>query len=483
MSIPLSIVLARFVALNQGTLSGQFGPEFFNIIVRNFVINFIIIFSLVFVLVSIISAVEPISLFNNDYKKLYKRIRRVVIMLLPIIILSVVAYSILNGQDTLIMSLFVIILISILLLIIINVLFFIFTRVFNFNETTRYTNKSLKNKKGVQVVSIFNITLILLFLLIGFVFPSNLQQMVNNKFVDELPYNYIIHTNDIEDLILSMDKELSEESKYGVMSSNQAMLATDEDNVVEVNDIGVNKNFDIDFKILEGEGFENLDSESIIVSESLSNSNDIDIGQEIIIGNSNKPFKLEVIGIYDNVGLNSDLVFRILLEDEELTTAMIKTEDQLDKLDISNSTIIDISQVGDSIYQNANNFLKGFKYICIVLSGSSLLFSILISISSMELKQTEYTILIALNKGISFIKKNLLVEFVLSVFLTTLSSCLLYYLISKIIFNLFLSIQTSFNFKIIPAVLLASLLANIIVYSYKFFTVDRIIDYKVLRSE
>ncbi|MGX7108690.1 ABC transporter permease [Facklamia miroungae] len=482
LSLPISFIAQQIITNSLGIQNTGINSQILILIFRGFIINFFLLMITVKVLSSAAGAISPMSLLNKDYTDLFKKIKRLGIILLPLILVSMFLYGVFSGENMLLLSFFMILVLMSILLLMLLLMFFILTKIPVKNEVLNYTSKTFRNEKGINILLILNTTLLLIFFLIGFKFPNFLKLTYDEKLENDIPYNNMIASEDLDNIAIELKEKLDGDKTFTLFSSEDGLMVF-EDKIVDIFEVGVDiKNYNNKFKVIEGEDLIETEKDGILISEDFKSKEGLKINDEIQIVTQEKISKHYIRGIYDNGTINSNWILKPKI-DKENSMILLKTDKEISELEISNAVIASLDQVGQAMLKKADEFLRGFRYICLIFSGSALLFNVLLMMSNGSMKMRDFTIIRALSKKDSFIKISTVINFLYATILSSVCAVTTYWLVGQFVFKIILDLEMVLDNKTVIMTIVLSVIFNFITYSQMFFRTSKFIDYNILRSD
>lgn len=482
LSLPISYIAQQIISNSLGIQNIGTNSEIIKLMIRGFVINFAVLIIIVKMLSSTVGTISPLSLLNKDYSGLYKKLKRMGLVLLPLVLVSIFAYGIFSGQSAIFKGFMVIIVLIAMLLLILSIAFFIITKIPTRIEVLNYTSKTFRNEKGINILLILNTTLLLIFFIIGFKFPDLFKLTYDQELEQELPYNYMIVSKDLDSVAVEIEEKLDKDESFTLVSQENGLMVF-EDEFVDIVETGIDvEYYNNKFKIIEGKNLIETDKDGILISKDLKSQEGLKVNDEIQIATEENLTEYYVRGIYENGTINSNWILRSET-DRENSMILLKADKDIAKIELSDASIASLALVGEMMLSKADGFLKGFRYICIIFSGSALLFNVLLMISNSSMKKREFTIIRALSKGESFIKKSVIINFIYSLILSSICALAVYWIVGQFIFKILLDLEMVLDNRIFIMTILLATIFNFITYFQLFFKTNKFVDYKLLRSD
>lgn len=427
----LSIVLAMVLLRKEGIAFQKLDSINIIALIKGSLFNIIIFNIFADVALKLIQSISPISLIKDDLewsRKVNKQILLRTVVLLPIAFLL---YTVVIGAGQALSSSIMIIMFMLAISIGLIALLSIIVRIPIKKTIILYSLNSIKKYKASFLIIMLNTSLLLWFILIGFSLGNIIKQSVNTNLTKELPYNYMVKSNDSDDLKQQLDQSgLSH--KYSFIGYMDGKVLNTNINVkaIRVNEISEEK-YGAKFTILKGKDLFQGDKHGVLASNSYCEKYGLDIGDTLEVENSLGKTDYKIKGIYDCVNLNSNWLLKA--SENEFSAKVFLVKDQEGKVvdTLKNCYIANMNIVGDALLAQMDDFLTIFKYICYLFTISAIIFNINMLCSAYEVEKKDYAIVEALGLGKKFITKYQYIRGGIITVISIIMSLGVYYLIVK----------------------------------------------------
>lgn len=450
LSIPISILLLAneniSYVCNEASLLNLLSFSAFNIIV------FIIYRNIA---ISSIKSMEILKVIKNENGILNRKFRLKLILGIVLIPFIICMYAILLKSGTSIMTS---ILLSIFLLLIIGVLYIMIwlllkIPLWKHSRASLYISKSINPKKIIYVISIVNLSLLLLFIMIGFNLNSFLHDSVQDTVDNTLPYNLMMRSENTSELSSTLMKS-KDVQNFTVLSYGDVVVQNDNviDRKARINEIKEDE-YDASFKMVEGDDVFTGSEEDIVIAKAYAKAYQFEVGSLLEINNNGVIETYRIKGIYDSGGINNNWILKASTGTFHQELYLVKSYDKEIVHEISNTLVADADVIGLYIKYQTESFLNSFKYICLLFSFASLVFNINLMKLLKDMDSKEDSIIRVLSFGNKLVVLKELVKMILISVLSILISTITFFGISKLIVEMFSMKSASISLNLIIIVL------------------------------
>lgn len=359
--------------------------------------------------ISSIKTMNVLKIIKNENGMINKKFKIKLIIgviFIPVIICS---YAVLLMSGT---SIMVSILLSICLILMIILLYFLISVILKFplwkcKKASLYISKNISFKKLIYVISMVNLSLLLLFIMIGFHLGSMLHDSVEYSINKTLPYNLMMKSENVNELKQVLN-ESNDVSGFSVIAYSDGVIGNDNigDKKVRINEIESDQ-YGAAFKLVKGDDVFSGNSNDVLISEAYSKAYKIELGDSIRIKIDGVLKEYGVKGIYDSGGINNNWMLKSSNNDFNQLILLVKSYDKKILNQVENTYVADADSIGSYIKKNTETFLNSFKYICILFTFASLVFNINLMKLMKETDKKEDSIIrvLGIGKRLIYIKE------------------------------------------------------------------------------
>lgn len=193
--------------------------------------------------------------------------------------------------------------------------------------------------------------------------------------------------------------------------------------------------------------------------------NSLNLGDEIKIETNKGVISGRIKGVYLSGGINTGDIYKENVEFAERSSYLVKAKMGNFIDNITNSSIIAISDVGDGIASNVTGFLKVFKILSIISIVGTIIFNVNMVYMNCEKDEKDEEVLIALGFKRSFIINVQIIKGGLVMIFSSILSLVIYALIIKIFFKMMIKSNSEISGEIIVINLILAIIISIISFN------------------
>lgn len=263
-------------------------------------------------------------------------------------------------------------------------------------------------------MSILNLTLLLLFSMIGFHLSAILQESADLNLKTKLPYNLMMKSDTLDHVVQVLKK--SKDVKSFTIMNYDDVVNTDErikDKKIRLNEIKRNEYY-AKFQVIDGENLFEGDKNGVLIARDYADAYKYSIGDKIYVNSAGKEEVYKIKGIYESGGINSNWMLK---ESENHFTKSIilvnsKNKSVLNKL--KDTFVADADSIGHYIQYQMEYFLNSFKLICLIFALGSLVFNInlMYLLKDLDKKDDSIIRIVGLGKDLLVFKEIIKVVFI-----------------------------------------------------------------------
>ena len=426
----ISYKISTFILSYVGIKTGNMTMENISLILKGVIFNSIIFFMLINIALMIIKSIKPLSIIREDEKLIKKSTKKVILITSLCLPLFLGVYAIYSGSIATLGSTLVIILVIVLFLGIVALVVKLLSLIHFRNTVLIYSIKSIKNNFFSFILVLLSLTLTLWFILIGFNLQHSITDNINNSLSKILPYNYYVAGSKDNENLEKVLKSESDVTAYSKIFNIAGKVQNDfKNSMFKAISVGeVNKNdYNVKFKIVEGDDLFQGENGVLIANEMKERSN-LKIGDILSVETKKGTFNYKIKGVYDSGGIGSVSILKEDVEIGEEIEYMVnsKSDKFIDKL--KDSTVMNMSYIGESVSSMLGKFLKIFRILSIICVLSTVLFNINMLYMNYSQGEKDDEVIRALGLGNRFLLKSQGVKIFLLIILSSALSLGVYYL-------------------------------------------------------
>ncbi|AVQ38020.1 ABC transporter permease [Clostridium botulinum] len=478
-SFKLSTVILAFNKTNE-LISAS---EKVVIIFKGVVFNCVLFFLFLNIALMMLKNIEPLSIVRQEETKLKKIRKKILISSVILVPILLFAYSLYLGRLAAFAGgCFILLFIGIFLLITLCILRLITLIPFK-NNVFLYGFKSIQKNFMSFTMILLNITITIVFLLIGFTLDNTIKYSMNKTMKNSLPYDYILLQKSGRDLEKNLKNNdyVNKYSKFYNISGKvtNSNIKSKAIRIAEVK----KEDYKAQYKIIEGKDIFQGSKDQIIISDKYKKINNLKLGDFINVESLAGNFKYKIKGIYDGGEFNSQTILKEYSGiGEESISYIIKSNSDKWMDGIKDSYVVSVDSLSDSISSMLNKSLDIFKYLCFLCIFSSVLFNMnMVYMNYIENKKDE-TIIIALGIGKGFCMKYELFKLLLLIVTSTIMSFGIYVLVLKTALGLFLNSDIYISFLYLLASMVISTVLSIITFNLPIRNLKKKVSFELLKE-
>lgn len=425
----ISYKISTFILSYVGIETGNITMENISLILKGVIFNGIIFFMLINIALMIIKSIKPLSVIREDEKLIKKSTKKVILITSLCLPLFLGVYAIYSGSIATLGSTLVIILVIIIFLGIVALAVKLLSLIHFRNTVLIYSIKSIKNNFFSFILVLLSLTLTLWFILIGFNLQNSITDNINNSLSKILPYNYVAESKDNENLekVLKSESDVTAYSKIFCISGKvQNDLKNSMYKAVSIGE--VNKNdYNVKFKIVEGDDLFQGEN-GVLIANEMKDRNNLQIGDVLNVETKKGTFNYKIKGVYDCGGIGSVSILKENVEIGEGIEYMVNSKSDKFINKLKDSTVMNMSCIGESLSSMLGKFLKIFRILSIICVLSTVLFNINMLYMNYSQGEKDDEVIRALGLGNRFLLKSQGVKIFLFIILSSALSLGVYYL-------------------------------------------------------
>lgn len=381
------------------------------------------------------------SIFNKKTKKKIK----LGVVFIPFIM---IAYTMLLLSGTSVMLCLMMLVFIILLTITLYFLFFILAKlpIRKFNRIALYVMNNIYSNKIFYIMSILNLTLLLLFSMIGFHLSAILQESADLNLKTKLPYNLMMKSDTL-DHVVQVLKKSKDVTSFTIMNYDD-VVNTDErirDKKIRLNEIKRNE-YHAKFQVIDGKNLFEGDKNGVLIARDYANAYKYSIGDKIYVNSAGKEEVYKIKGIYESGGINSNWILKESENHFTKSIILVNSKNKSVLNELKDTFVADADSIGHYIQYQMEYFLNSFKLICLIFALGSLVFNINLMYLLKDLDKKDDSIIRAVGLG-----KDLLVfkEIIKVIFIAIISVIisLMIFVGILMVFKMMFSIEILLNIK------------------------------------
>lgn len=479
-----NLAVTKFLLKVTGFTMSNINADNILIIIKGLIFNGVLFLIFLSIAMLILSIIKPLSIIREDdkeIKRVKKKIGIVTAILMPIVFF---AYAVFMGRTAALTSSIAILVFIIIFLCITSLIIKTLSLLPFRNVTLMYSFNGIKKNFGSFVLILINITLTLWFVLIGYNLQHVLKSSINNSMQDKLPYNYMVKadkSSDAEKTLKNNKFKIDGYDKIGYVDAkviNKGIKLKD----IRINEINKNS-YEVKFKVLEGKGLFNGDSDGILISNEYKNENHLKLGDIVKVETTNGEFDFNIKGIYECGGVNKNWVLKQSNGLFKENLFLVKTNNNSILKNLKNSYIANMNIVGDALVARLNQFLNVFKWLCFLCIFSSLLFNINIVYINHQTEEKDGTIVRAIGIGKGFLLKYQYVKGAIVIIISTIMAYGIYYLMLKLALVAMYKVKVQLSIATFSLTLVFSIIAICIVFSFPIRKIKKMEGFELLREQ
>ena len=458
--------------------------ESIGIIINGMMFNALLFFLIINIAMILISGIRPMAVIREDYNEIKMGSKKAFVVIILIISILLSLYSIFCGEIENIGGIAIVIGSILMFLGIIMIVIKLLAKINFRNYEIMYSIKSIKNRVFSYILVILSLTMTLWVMLIGFNLEEAIKISYKESLENALPYNYYIENKDINNTerVLKSNNEIEGFIKYlAIEGTIKNEGFNDSSRTVEINE--VNKDdYGIKFKLVEGENlFEG--ENGILISDDLRSRNKINLNDILEIETKEGIIKERVKGIYKSGGINTGSILKEDVKFGEEISYLVNSSSGSFIEELTNTSVIAISSLGDKMGVYISSFLKVFRIISIICFLGTILFNINIVYINCNRDEKDEEILMAIGLGKIFILKTQIIKMIITIILSSILSLGIYGLIVKLFFALMFKGNGSISLSIIIMNIVLAIIVSIISFGYSFKKIMKKKELRLLRED
>ena len=481
----LSKPLTEYLLEKSGIYSG-ISANMEKVVIEGIALLLVIYLVYTYLMCLSVNEINPIQVLKGDNTKREKNTKRLLgVGIYSIMVLFV--YSVYVGWFTAFMSSVIVIFVAGFIYVACRIILKSFIFLKRGSRALNYTiNKIQKNLSSIALI---NLTFILVcwFLMLGFIMPGTLKNSYADKMKSELPYNYMVYSND------SIQKELNniKSVKYSeIQLISGKLLINNKKNAVSLGSIKEDT-YNLKYNIIKGkEVFEGTE-EGIVVSKEFAKENSISVGDSVDIQSTDdEEVSYIVKGIYLSSNINSNVILKAagqdeILNDEYISRLYIVNAPNSDfTAELKNVMVMNIDDINKSTLDIFNNYVYMLKLLSFVCITVAIIFSINLIWITAHNEYKDNVIVVALGVGKEFLNRCCVIEGIINITIATAFSLLVYWLTVDMVSNRLLGAETRLSLFSLCFVLILTTVLSIIVYSKKIYDIKvKSADFSYLRID
>lgn len=429
----------------------------------------------------ILKDIKGISLIREDEgasKIIKRRVFVTVILLIPLVMLVYSIYI----QNTANFFLAVgLILFIIIFFFICSILIKLFSIIPYRRNLLIYSFQNIKKNFLSFSLITLSASITVSFILISVSLNKNISSSLNQTLKEQLPYNYIMLSKTDEDLesILTRDNGVEEYTK--IYDSNGKVINNNIDSkVISLHEVK-KKDYELKFKILEGEDLNFNDIDSCIINSKFKEGIKLEIDDNIEIEVDGKKRIFKIRGVFESSFIGGNIIIVPYNGIGHNLRYYINSSNTKWMDDIIDSPILSLENLGSSFSRIIEKFLRIFKILSVMVIFSSIIFNINIVYITYLQDKKEETIVRALGLGKKFILKYYFIKQAVLVIMSTILAYGLYRILIKGI-SLLLKLSTNISIvELLMGIVFSTILATA-AFTYPFKNINKEKGYEILRE-
>lgn len=478
----LSFLSIKHILNYAGIIITSLSKESLISLFKGFIFNTLVFFILIYVALKIIDGIKAMAVIREDETELKKQNRRIAIWTILLIPLLLILYSISCDNIENIYGILAIILLLTFFLALTSVFIKLFSKVHFKNNIMIYSLNSIKKRFSSFLLILMSLTITLCFILIGFNLEHSLKENFKQGFANTLPYNYYVEgTNDDQiEQILTNDSAVKGFSRY---SSIDGKIKNKEfyDKFVTISEIN-KEDYKLKYKLISGKNlFEG--KEGFVIPDTLKDQYNINLGDVLEVQTPTGTIKEKIKGVYKSGGLNSSGIIKENVSLGYNKYFLVNSTNNNFINELTNSTVVSISDMGNSMSSYFSSFLKIFRLLSIICLFGTILFNINMIFMNCIQDQRDEEILMALGYNKNFIIKSQIVKMLIITFISSLLSLGIYSIVIKFFISMMTKISGNISFLTIISNIILSIVISIISFIPAIRNIIKRKELSLLREE
>lgn len=384
--------------------------------------------------------IKPLHILRNESHKISYKVEMLKGILFTILALCIYAGYV--GKNNLFAGSMIIFLLILFLGTVAFLIIKIITMVKIGDIFCRYTLNSIRERMYATLIVVLSISFTILFLLIGFTLSNIVAASYKNSLQTNLNYNYMLTTGNPENVENVLD-QTDKTGFYTKLNMRYGTLITHTGISGKIILCGVGKNqYEVKYRIIKGDDIFGGQSDGVIVSEELSEHDNINVGNAISLQIGKTVLSCTVKGIYQSEGMNKN---HILISEGEVDIAQqgvmylakIETDEVIENL--KGVQVVNLYNTSNLLEESLQNVSKIFRSMCLICIVLSFVFNVNLTYIDILEQNKNFVVMRALGIRKKQLYKHLILKmciiFILTIILSVGNYCIMISYAMKFMFN------------------------------------------------
>lgn len=462
LAVLISVPLAKLFLSIEGIENSITYDSIINII-KFAVFNFIIFIFYRNIALNYMTDLDPIEIVKGGNGLPSNNIKRIflIIISLPIALL---VYAILLGSETSILSNLLLFVVLVIIFIGISFLIELLVRIpiWKHWKGALYAFNNIKKNKLIFVLNILNLTMLLWFILIGFNLGDTLKNSADINYAKEVPYNYMIRTEDSNKLVDTLKTSAYVEtfSKMNYMDgkvNNDGIL----NKMIRINEVE-SESYNLKFNILQGDDIFAGNLSGVLISEDYANAYNLEIGDILDVTTELGNEEYLIKGIYHSGGINNTWILKASENKFENDIYLVDAKSNNIIEEVQDCYVADINTVGTYLLSQIDSFLVSFKYITLLFVLASVIFNINMMHLSKLIDRKDHAVINVIGIGNKIISIQTFIKGVVSSIISLIMSVIIYRIVTSVIITSIVNGKVSIDNGIFGLIILFTILLTLV---------------------